>query len=63
MWKNGQFLLWKYISDLYYSDLELGLHQLPKLITEHIILTPFSKINVNLAAQVGSLIVSLISFK
>ena len=43
MWNNGQFLLWKYISDLYYSDLELGLHQLPKLTIDHVVLTPYSK--------------------
>ena len=55
MRNNGQFLLWKYISDLYYSDLKLGLHQLPKLTTERVILTPYSKMKVNLAAQVGSL--------
>lgn len=55
MWNDGQFLLWKHISDLYYSDLELGLHQLPKLTTEHIVLTPYSKMKVNLAAQVGLL--------
>ncbi|CAB4002789.1 Transposable element P transposase, partial [Paramuricea clavata] len=51
MWNNDQFLLWNYISDLYYSDLELGLHQLPKLTIEHIMLTSYSKMRVNLAAQ------------
>ncbi len=54
MWNNSQFLLWKYISDLYYSDLELGLHQLPKLTIEHVMLTSYSKMRVNLAAQVSS---------
>jgi hypothetical protein len=53
MWNNNKFLLWKYISDLYYSDLELGLHQLPKLTAEHVMLTPYSKMRVNLAAQVS----------
>ena len=52
MWNNDQFLLWNHISDLYYSDLELGLHQLPKLTIEHIMLTSYSKMRVNLAAQV-----------
>jgi hypothetical protein len=54
MWNNSQFLLWKYISDLYYSDLELGLHQLPKLTIEHVMLTSYSKMRINLAAQVSS---------
>ena len=52
MWNNDHYLLWKHISDLYYSDLELGLHQLPKLTIEHVMLTSYSKMRVNLAVQV-----------
>jgi hypothetical protein len=53
MW-NGQDMLWSHIAALYYADLEQDLHQLPKLTIDHINLTSFSKMKVNLAAQVLS---------
>ena len=58
MWKNGMFILWNHISDIFYEDRECGLHILPKLSNEHIKLTPYSKMNVRLAAQVLSSTVS-----
>ena len=39
MWKNGMFILWNYISDIFYEDRECGLHILPKLSNEHMKLT------------------------
>ena len=59
MWNNDKHLFWSHISQLYYSDLDHGLHQLPKLTVDHIELSPFSKIKVNLAAQVLSSTVAL----
>ena len=52
------FILWNYISDIFYEDTKCGLYILPKLSNEHIKLTPHSKINVRLAAQVLSSTVS-----
>ena len=54
MWNNGFHLLWSHISDLYYENLEYGLKLLPKLTADHVLLTPFSVMNVRLAAQVLS---------
>ena len=36
MWKNGMFILWNHISDIFYEDRVCGLHILPKLSNEHI---------------------------
>ena len=58
MWENGMFILWNHIPDIFYEDRECGLHILPKLTNEHIKLTPYSKMNVRLAAQVFSSVVS-----
>ena len=58
MW-NGCDMIWPHISALYYADLDEGLHQLPKITPEHIDLTLFSKMKVNLAAQVLSDTVAL----
>ena len=60
MWNNGYFLLWNHIADLYNEDRECGLHWFPKLTPEHIKLTPYSIMNVKLAAQVLSSRVSKI---
>lgn len=38
----------------YYADLDMGLHQLPKLSIEHVNLTSYAKMKVNLAVQVVS---------
>ena len=53
MW-NGCDMIRRHISALYYADLDQGLHQLPKITPDHINLTSFSKMKVNLAAQVLS---------
>ena len=54
MWNNGSPLLWNHISDMFYSDLEHGLRLLPRITTDHINLTSYSVMRVNLAAQVLS---------
>ena len=46
--------LLRHIVDLFYSDQEFALHTLPKLTLDHISLSPFSKMKVNLAVQVLS---------
>ena len=54
LWKDGKHVLWEHISRCYFADLELGLHQLPKLTIEHIHLTSYAKMKVNLAVQILS---------
>ena len=50
-------MLWDHIAQLYFSDVDCGLHRLPKLTTDHINLKSFSKMKVSYAVQVfGSLI-------
>ena len=58
MWNNGRFILWSHIAEIFYKDQDCGLHLLPKLTYEHIKLTPYSVMNVRLAAQVLSSSVS-----
>ena len=47
-------MLWEHISRCYFADLDLGLHQLPKLTIDHIHLTSYAKMKVNLAVQILS---------
>jgi hypothetical protein len=54
MWNNGQYLLFRHIADLFYSDQEFAFHTLPKLSLDHIVLTTYSKMKVKLATQVLS---------
>ena len=55
MWNNEHVITWNHISKLFYNELDDGgLHLLPKITNEHISLTPFSVMNVRLAAQVLS---------
>jgi hypothetical protein len=58
MWNDVFFLLWNHILNVFNEDQECGLHLLPKLTYEHVNLTPFSVMNVRLAAQVLSTTVS-----
>ena len=64
MCKDGYFLLWNHIRQLFKEDLECGLHLVPKITSEHINLSPFSVMNIRLAAQVfsSSVSVALTSF-
>ncbi len=58
LWNDGSHLLWSHIADLFYEDLECGLHLLPRLTYNHIRLNSYSVMNVKLAAQVLSSTVS-----
>ena len=58
LWNDGFTIAWNHISDMFYEDLECGLHLMPKVSLEHINLTSYSKMNVRLAAQVLSSTVS-----
>lgn len=55
--KNGQFIVWKHLQDLYnkLSDMAIhskGLNLVPKLKQEHVKLTSYARMRVDLAAQV-----------
>ncbi len=63
MWNSGLSLIWKHISDMYYADLERELKLLQKLTYEHINLSCFSVMRVNLAVQVLSSKVSSVITK
>ena len=54
MWNDGQIIVWNHISEIFNEDRECGLHLLPKLTYEHTKLTPYSVMDVRLAAQVLS---------
>ena len=54
MWNDGHYLLWQHIVQLFYQDVENGLKLLPRLTFDHIKLTSYSTMRVNLAAQVLS---------
>ena len=58
MW-NGKELIWGHIAELYHSDVEQALHQLPKLTPDHINLTFIFEKEVSLAVQVLSKTVAL----
>jgi hypothetical protein len=46
IWNNGNYLMFRHIADLFYSDQEFALHTLPKLSLDHIVLTSYSKMKV-----------------
>ena len=54
MWNNGKYLLSQHIVDDYKCDLDNGLHMLPKLSADHILLNSYSVMRVKLAVQVLS---------
>ena len=54
MWNDGQYVLWQHITQIFYQDMDNGLKPLPRLSYEHVNLTPYSVMRVNLAAQVLS---------
>ena len=64
LWNDNKYLTWSHVKDLMLEDLDCGLQLCPKITTEHIKLTPFSVMNVRLAAQVLSIsvIIALKSF-
>jgi hypothetical protein len=54
MWNDGQYVLFRHIAGLYYSDQEFGLHALPKFTLDHIVLTSYSKMKVKLTTEILS---------
>ena len=59
MWNDEMFIIWNHVADLFHEDRKFGLHMMPTKITyEHIKLTPYSVMNVKLAAQILSSSVS-----
>ena len=54
MRNDGNYLLFRDIANLFYSDQELALHSVPKLTLDHVVLTSYSKMKVKLASQVSS---------
>ena len=52
--EQWEFILWDHIKELYKEDVKagMGIRLVPKLKLEHVQLTPFSKMRVDLAAQV-----------
>ena len=63
MWNDGHDILWNHIIDIYKEDLDNGLHLLPRFRAEHVYLTSYSIMRVNLAAQVLSQTVSTVLSK
>ena len=59
LWNSGYYITWSHIFNLMMEDLEGSLQLCPKITTEHIQLTPFSLMNVRIAAQVLSSSVSI----
>lgn len=53
---NGKTIQWKHLTDLWERDRlqSGGLSQVPKLRFEHVHLTPFAKMRVDLATQVST---------
>ena len=54
MWKDGYYLVWQHIFDIYNKDQDTGLHLLPRLTFDHVKLNSYSVMRVNLAAQILS---------
>lgn len=54
MWNAGMTIIWEHICQLFYQDIENGLKLLPRLTNDHIHLSSYSVMRVNLAAQVLS---------
>ena len=55
LWRNGQSISWMHIVDLFQDHCESSVYRLcPKLTRQHVDLTAFSAMKVNLAAQVFS---------
>ncbi|KAL5494478.1 hypothetical protein EMCRGX_G015819 [Ephydatia muelleri] len=60
LWCDGKCILWDHLKELYDSDVKpgMGIRMVPKLKLEHLHLMAFSKMRVDLAAQVFSTSVS-----
>ena len=54
MWNNNYFLIWLHILQIFNEDMENGLKLLPRIKSDHVKLTSYSVMRINLAAQVLS---------
>ena len=54
MWNGGKSLLWQHIARIYFLDAESTWKVLPKIAYDHISLTPYSVMRVDLAAKILS---------
>ena len=54
MWNNQKCIIWNHVAKIVYDKVENGLKVDTKLSYEHIQLTPYSVMNVRLAAQTSS---------
>ena len=54
LWNKDKDMLWSHVIDCYKKDCSMQVRRLPKITQDHIYLTSFSKMRVNLAAQVMS---------
>ena len=54
MWNGGKYVVWQHIIQIYNEGQENGLKILPRIISDHIKLTSYSVMRVNLATQVLS---------
>ena len=54
MWNDGKYLLWKYVTRIHFMYAESPLKVLSKITYDHIILTPYLVMSVDLAAQILS---------
>ena len=54
MWNDGMSIIWEHICQLYYQDIDNGLKLLPRLTNDHVHLSSYGVMRVNLAAQVLS---------
>ena len=58
LWNKDKDMLWSHVVQCYQKDCAMQVRRLPKISRDHIYLTSFSKMRVNLAAQVMSETVS-----
>lgn len=54
MWNDGHYILWQHFIQLFHQDLDNGLKLLPRLTYDHIKLSAYSTMRVNLAVQILS---------
>ena len=54
MWNGGKYVVWQYIIQIYNEDQENGLKILPRITSDHVKLTSYSVMRVNVATQVLS---------
>ena len=62
MWNDGKEIIWTHIFRLAQDELDRGIKLAPKITMNHVELSPYSKMNVSLAAQVMSKTVANILF-